>query len=66
MTKLILGAAAVYVGVVVLAYALQTRMLFPARIAAGIDPPGVETQMVLQHFIGRPGGRIAPGRRGGT
>ncbi len=39
LMKLILGAAAAYVGVAVLAYTLQTRMLFPVGIAAGIDPP---------------------------
>lgn len=38
LMKLILGAIAAYVGVVVLAYAIQTRMIFPVRLAANIDP----------------------------
>ena len=48
LAKLILGAAAAYVGVVVLAYTLQTRMLFPARIAADIDPPLPDSAVRLE------------------
>ncbi len=35
LTKLFLGALAVYAGIVAFAYLLQTHLLFPARLAAG-------------------------------
>lgn len=44
LTKLIVGAVAVYAGIVALMYLLQTHLLFPARLAgdgtAGLPDAG--------------------------
>ena len=48
LIKLILCAAAAYAGVTVLAYTLQTRMLFPARMAADNDLPMPDSTVRLE------------------
>ncbi len=47
LTKLLFGILAAYAGIVLLVYAMQTQMLFPARLASGRDPRLPETATEL-------------------
>jgi pimeloyl-ACP methyl ester carboxylesterase len=64
LIKLIVGAFVAYAGIVALVYILQTRMLFPARLASaiGMDPSGraSKLEVVTPDNVRLEGVRVPP------